>query len=579
MMTPFRLRILAQTLPFLLLTPGLALAQNAPTRGQAAAALNQPAKPGAQQYTRQQIDQLVAPVALYPDQVLSQVLMASTYPQQVVEAAQWLQDHKDLQGDALAQALEPLQWDPGVKALCAFPQVVQMMAEHIEWTQALGVAFTTQQTEVMTRVQALRQLAMKSGQLNKVKHLAARQQGEVIVITSDEPDKVYVPVYNPTVVYGEWPDREFPPVFLPPPQGLVAETIEPGLELSVGYTVVRPLWGWSELDWRSRRITVNTTEYTRISRNVAAGPGNVWRHSGPILLVSPGTVSRTTSVTTTNVPAGTVLPARAAAVTVLPQRAAADPARIKTQTTTNQTGGTQPGQARSGSSQPEQNQTRTNEPNATQPAQGQATTSREPSRASGSERSRSGSTASPTAPAPDQQPRHPEARQWNREKGEARPSEAFGPRERERERANMPGGSQPQPGAQERAGSSAAPSERPQMRAPERNEGAAIPGQHEQRMRSPEQGSSTAPAEQQRPAARAPEQGVAQPPAGPQAPGATAPEQQHQQRRPGPEAGQGSSTPPAGGQPQAAPQRPHEPAGARPPGRGDDNEKNEKKER
>src|SRR5262249_55644837 len=154
--------------------------------------------------------------------------------------------------------------------------------------------------------------------------------------------------YNPTVVYGEWPDREFLPVFLPPPQGLVAETIEPGLELSVGYTVVRPLWGWSELDWRSRRITVNTTEYTRISRNVAVGPGNVWRHSGPILLVSPGTVSRTTSVTTTNVPAGTVLPARAAAVTVLPQRAAADPARIRTQTPTNQTGVTQPGQASTG---------------------------------------------------------------------------------------------------------------------------------------------------------------------------------------------------------------------------------------
>ena len=144
-MKSFRLRILAQTLPFLLIAPGLALAQNAPTRGQATAALNQPAKPGAAQYTRQQIDQMVAPIALYPDQLLSQVLMAATYPQQVVEAAQWLREHGDAKGDALAQAMEPLPWDPSVKALVAFPQVLEMMAEHIEWTQALGVAFATQQ--------------------------------------------------------------------------------------------------------------------------------------------------------------------------------------------------------------------------------------------------------------------------------------------------------------------------------------------------------------------------------------------------------------------------------------------------
>src|SRR5436190_20863638 len=164
-MTSFRLRILPQTLPFLLVAP-IALAQTppakAPTRGQATAALKQPADPGAAQYTRQQIDQMVAPIALYPDQVLSQVLMAATYPQQVVEAAQWLQEpgHTDLKGDALAQALEPLPWDPSVKALVAFPQIIGMMSDHIEWTQALGVAFATQQAEVMSRVQALRQLAM-----------------------------------------------------------------------------------------------------------------------------------------------------------------------------------------------------------------------------------------------------------------------------------------------------------------------------------------------------------------------------------------------------------------------------------
>src|SRR5213078_1131727 len=168
------------------------------------------------------------------DQVLSQVLMAATYPQQVVEAAQWLQEpgHTDLKGDALAQALEPLPWDPSVKALVAFPQIIEMMSEHIEWTQALGVAFATQQAEVMSRVQALRQLAMKSGKLKQVKHLVVRQEGPAIVIVPAEPERVYVPVYNPTVVYGEWREREYPPVFIPPPQGFVAETIEPGFEVS-----------------------------------------------------------------------------------------------------------------------------------------------------------------------------------------------------------------------------------------------------------------------------------------------------------------------------------------------------------
>src|SRR5206468_3334129 len=281
-MISFRLRILGQTLPFLLIAP-LALAQTpaskAPSRAQATAALNQPANPGAAHYTRQQIDQLVAPIALYPDQLLSQVLMAATYPQQIAEAAQWLKEdgHAELQGDALVQALEPLPWDPSVKALVAFPQVVEMMSEHIEWTEAIGVAFATQQAEVMARVQALRQLAMKSGKLKQVKHLQVRQEGPTIIIASAEQDRVYVPVYNPTVVYGQWQDHEFPPVYLPPPREFVAE------------------------------------------------------------MVAPNAVSRTTTVTTTNVPAGTVLPGRAAAVVSLPQRAAAQPNLIHSQSTTSET--------------------------------------------------------------------------------------------------------------------------------------------------------------------------------------------------------------------------------------------------
>jgi Protein of unknown function (DUF3300) len=599
----FRLRVLAQTLPFLLMAPGLVLAQTPPTRGQATAALNQPAKPGAAQYTRQQIDQIVAPIALYPDKLLSQVLMAATYPDQVVAAAQWVQDpsHKDLKGDELVSALEPMPWDPSVKALAAFPQIIVMMSEHIEWTEALGVAFATQQAEVMARVQALRHLAMKSGRLGKVRHLTVREEGPAVVITSAEADKIYVPVYNPTVVYGEWQDREFPPVFVPPPQGFVVETIEPGIEVSVGYSIVRPLWGWSRPDWREQRIAINRTEYTRITRNVEVGPGDIWRHAGPVVLVAPTAVSRT--MVNVNVPSGTVAPARAAAAVALPQRAVADPAQIKTQTTTAQPGTTQsapgqantaqpstaqpgktqettaqpgatqpnaaqPGKAQSGTSQPEQNQTRTNQPSAAQPAQGQAATARP-----NTVQPRQGQ-ASPAQPS-EPQARHPEASRLNQEKGEAKSSEALGAREQER--AKMPGAPQQLTAPQERAGSSnPAEPKQPATRAPEHNGAATTPGQHEQRARMPEQGGSSMSPREQHPVARAPERAAPQPPPGAQAPGAAAPEQ-HQQRRPGPEAGEGSSTPPAAAAPHAPPQvqRQPEPAGGLPPGRQEDKEKKE----
>jgi hypothetical protein len=682
-MKSFRLRVLARTLPFLLITPGLALAQNAPTRSQATAALNQPAKPGAAQYTRQQIDQMVAPIALYPDQLLSQVLMAATYPQQVVEAAQWLREHGDAKGDALAQTLEPLPWDPSVKALVAFPQILEMMAEHIEWTQALGVAFATQQAEVMTRVQALRHLAMKSGKLKQVRHLTVREQGPAIVITSAEPDKVYVPVYNPTVVYGQWQDREFPPVFLPPPQGFVAETIEPGFEVSTGYSIVRPLWGWSEPDWRSNRITVNSTEYTRITRNVQVGPGNTWRHAGPVMLLAPGAVSRTTSVTTTNVPAGTVLPGRAAAVTVLPQRAAAQPNLIQTQTTTTQsgqpgqttttqtntsqpgqtpsttTGTSQPGQtstntaqpstsqpgqtpstttaqpntSQPSTSQPGQTPTNTAQPSTSQPAQTPSTTTAQPSTSQPGQ-TPSTTTAQPSTLQPGQTPSTTAAQPSSNKPGEAR-STTNRPAQREGSGAE-PGKSQAsQPGkdqagrneraAGEKSGQSAKPeaATKPSDRHPGPNQatggeagkgqGSTIPpAVNQPRDQAP--GASTAkptepnartapehgaanramPQEQpnrgaersgasnppaQQPAPRAPEQ-AGKPAAAPQTPNAGAPSA-HTPQRPGPDAGQGSSNPPAGGPPQATPptQRPHEPAGARPPGRGEDNEKNEKKDR
>src|SRR5229473_3096099 len=375
--TSFRLRVLAQVLPFLLIAPGLALAQTPPTRSQATAALN-PANPVVAHYTPQQIDQMAAPIALYPDQLLAQVLMAATYPQQIIDAANWLKDpgNAGLKGEALVAALQPLPWDPSVKALIAFPQIVAMMADHIEWTEALGVAFTTQQAEVMGRVQALRRLAVKSGRLNKMRHLAVRQEGPVIVIAPAEPDRIFVPVYNPVVVYGEWPDREFLPVFIPPPRDFVAETIETGIEFSTGFAVIGPLWGWSRPDWRANRITIDTVGFTRITRDVQGPPNNVWRHSGPVVLVSPGAAGRAGAAA--SVPAGTVAPTAAAAVASLPQRAAAQPALIQSQTTPAQPGAAQPGQAQTtpaqrATAQPGQAQTTPAKPGTAQPGQAQTT--------------------------------------------------------------------------------------------------------------------------------------------------------------------------------------------------------------
>ncbi len=608
-MTSFRLRILAQTLPFLLIAPAIALAQAPPTRSQATAALNQPANPAAARYTRQQIDQLVAPIALYPDQLLAQVLMAATYPQQIEEAAQWLKDpsHAELKGDALVEALRPLPWDPGVKALVAFPQIIAMMSEHIEWTQALGVAFATQQAEVMARVQALRQLAMKSGKLKQVRHLVVRQEGPAIVIVPAEPERVYVPVYNPTVVYGEWADRDYPPVFIPPPQGFVAETIEPGFELSAGYALVGPLWGWSRPDWRSNRIIVNTTEYTRFSRDVPLGPNNSWRHNGPVVLVAPGGASRTTAAAGT-VPAGTVAPSAAGAVVSLPQRAAAQPTLIQTQGATTRT--TQPGQtpttAQPAAPEPGKAPTTTARPTVPEPGKAPTTTAQPATPEPGKPAT---ATAQPTTPPPGKPPAttaqptpsgQPPKTQATTSPGEHKPGQApAAPSEaaKSQGKATEPAASLPKehapaatatkptepgtPRAPEQAGAKP-PGGAPEQptRAPEHAGGKPPSAPQEQPVRAPEQAGAKPPAAPQGQPGHMPEQAGAKPPAGSSPSGGSRPAEHAPQRPAATEPGaQGTSAPPAAGAPHQAapgPQRQPEP-GAHPPGQPP--EQGEKKER
>ena len=169
-------------------------------------------------YQAAQLDQLLAPIALYPDELLSQILMASTYPLEVVEAQRWVQDPKNagLKGDQLTAALQDKDWDPSVKSLVPFPQILVMMSDRLDWMQKLGDAFLAQQSDVMDAVQRLRQQAQAAGTLKSSPQQTVTTQDQTITVEPANPDTVYVPVYDPTVVYGTWPYPDYPPYYFPP---------------------------------------------------------------------------------------------------------------------------------------------------------------------------------------------------------------------------------------------------------------------------------------------------------------------------------------------------------------------------
>jgi len=195
---------------------------------------------------QQQIQQLVAPIALYPDALLAQVLTASTYPLEVAMAARWSERNRKLKGAALEDAMQQQSWDPSVKGLTAVPQVLSMMSDKLDWTQQLGEAFLAQPDDVQTAVQSLRAKAeaagnLKSGKEQRVRRVTAPpQQGyvgppEYIAIEPVEPEFVYVPVYDPVVVYGDgyWPP-EYVPFFWYPPWWSVGPVFGYGPAFFVG---------------------------------------------------------------------------------------------------------------------------------------------------------------------------------------------------------------------------------------------------------------------------------------------------------------------------------------------------------
>jgi hypothetical protein len=159
-----------------------------------------------------ELDQILAPVALYPDALLSQVLMASTYPLEVVEAARWSRAHPGIQGDEAVRAVADKDWDPSVKSLLAFPNLITRLDEKLDWTRRLGDAFLAQEAQVMDTVQQLRQRAQAAGKLQSDERQRVDNDGSNIVIEQANPRVVYVPYYDPYVVYGSWWWPAYPPV-------------------------------------------------------------------------------------------------------------------------------------------------------------------------------------------------------------------------------------------------------------------------------------------------------------------------------------------------------------------------------
>ena len=171
----------------------------------------------------EELEQVLAPIALYPDPLVSQILMASTYPLEVAIADRWTKQNSSLKGDALTKALEAQDWDPSVKSLVNFPQVLTMMSEKLDWTQKMGDAFLQDQKKVLDTIQSLRAKAQASGNLQTTKEQTVIVEEKIIKIEPASPQVVYVPTYNPTVVYGAWPYPAYPPYSYYPP-GYVATT-------------------------------------------------------------------------------------------------------------------------------------------------------------------------------------------------------------------------------------------------------------------------------------------------------------------------------------------------------------------
>ena len=245
---------------FLFLLALVVIASTVAYGQQPIAAANEPSAAAAP-LPQRELDALLAPIALYPDELLAQVLMASTYPLEIVMATRFVQQNPSLTGDALDQALRDQNWDPSVLSLTAYPQVLVMMNDKLDWTQRLGDAFLANQQQVMDTVQALRSRAQAAGNLQNTPQQTVMDQGGYIDIEPAQPEYVYVPVYDPRVIYGPWSDPFYEPDYWYPPAIYGYPDLSAGIAVGIFFGRARRVshnhWGWAHTNWRGHDIDVD----------------------------------------------------------------------------------------------------------------------------------------------------------------------------------------------------------------------------------------------------------------------------------------------------------------------------------
>ena len=214
-------------------------------------------------YGQEELAQMLAPIALYPDALLSQVLMASTYPLEVIEADRWLRKNQGLEGEALDTALLDVDWDPSVKALCHFPGILNLMSERISETTNLGNAFLAQEGDVMNMVQKLRAEAYAQGNLDSNSRQKVIVDNRTIIIEPADPRVVYVPYYDPLYAYGAWWYPAYPPYYWGPPGVYVGA----GLFYWPGFTFSFVFGNWSYFDWPRHSIFIDVRHRPRYVRH------------------------------------------------------------------------------------------------------------------------------------------------------------------------------------------------------------------------------------------------------------------------------------------------------------------------
>lgn len=236
-------------------------------------------EPEAPKFSDQRLEEIAAPIALYPDSLLMQIFMAATYPLEVIEADRWLRK-QSLSGEALDNALKAQDWDASVKSLCTLPDVLSNMSKNLDWTRDMGDAFLEKQSELLDAVQRLRGKADEAGNLKTTKEQTVTvEQDKIIVIKSADPEIIYVPSYSPTVVYGTWPYTTvyYAPLYQPPPPGYSA------LAFTAGVVVGAALWGNCNWGWGHSNVNVNVNHYNNFNRqtnnNFRNVSNNNWQHN------------------------------------------------------------------------------------------------------------------------------------------------------------------------------------------------------------------------------------------------------------------------------------------------------------